>query len=145
MQSITCALKVWNIIFICRDVPHSLQYFTLVPPCPTVAPAEIYPQSFTSDSWVSPRKAATSGSTSPCCCLRYSPGHKRTCIWESLYSYLRKKREASLLSLSYILCLCQWELKETTAFQTPSKSGQPKFHWIQELEQCHTACVSVHR
>lgn len=78
-----------------------------------------------------PWKKAASGSTNPIFCSRYSPGHKRTCIWESSYSNLRKKREVSLVSLYPVpsgslnrtcpsLCLCQWELKEAGAFQTPS-------------------------
>lgn len=106
-------------------------------------------------------KTAASGSTNPFCCPRYSPGHKRTCIWESLYSYLRKKREVSPVSLypllsrplngSLSLSLSlpigvegTWCLPDTISTLQNPDCQSCYAHWIQELEQCHTAYASIH-
>lgn len=71
-----------------------------------------------------PWKKAVSGSTNPLCCSRHSLDHKTTCTWGSLYSCLRKKTSlypvpSRSMNRTYSsLSLCQWELKETDAFQT---------------------------
>lgn len=107
-----------------------------------------------------PWKKATSGSTSKFAAQDIPQAIKEPCIWESLYSYLRKKGEASLISLYPVPSRSPngdpiprslpigaeetWCLPDTISTLQNLDCQSCYAHWIQELEQCHAAYASIH-